>query len=164
MEQVSSVANTEQRRPFAPLCLLPATPLIPLFLSAAAAVLACCYVPQVRELLATDISEASEALAVVSTPSTAAAEAAFQHKLGNAGAGAGGVGSPKAQQQQQPTTAPSSPSKYVEFDSSSIRLLLHSIDEVLRRGESHDFFKGIPQEKLENMMASVEPKRHGTQA
>jgi hypothetical protein len=120
----------------------------------------------VKELLATDISEASEALAVVSTPSTAAAEAAFQHKLSNAGAGTGGVGggSPKAQQPQQPATTPSSPSKYVEFDSSSIRLLLHSIDEVLRRGESHDFFKGIPQEKLENMMASVATKRQRTQA
>jgi len=104
---------------------------------------------QVKDLLATDISEPSEALAAVGVPIEKTGEV-------EAGAAEGGPQAGATATPTQTTGGPpsSSSSTGVQFDSSVTRHLLHSVDEVLRRGESQEYFKNVPQEKLEQMMRS----------
>lgn len=116
---------------------------------------------QVKDLLATDISEASEALAAVGVPIEKAADAPEAGVPAEAAAPtatpptAGATSAPGAVSESEAQRAQASGKGVgVEFDAAMTRHLLHSVDEVLRRGESQDYFKNVPQEKLEQMMTS----------
>ena len=109
---------------------------------------------QVKDLLATDISEASEALAAVGVPIEKAAdvEAGGPAEAGAPSATPPTAGAPGAGESEAQRASATGKTGGVEFDATVTRHLLHSVDEVLRRGESQDYFKNVPQEKLEQMM------------